>query len=185
MTRAAGGQIKKVVLKLRRVCHSGFRFIRGFSARNVAAALTDFQSTVRRSLITSDCYPLRGDFRLCHGVWPRAHLFGPGVPVSPTPWLLHRLKLISLPHWPIIKSWNSVHWRVEAGEKQQEKESSFSRGTWRTFCVGAVDSLGVEAAEVELCVGGLLAADASWQICWLRKWESVGAALNGSFSGVQ
>jgi len=35
----------------------GFMLIRGFAARNVAAALTDFQPTVRRSLITSDCYP--------------------------------------------------------------------------------------------------------------------------------
>ncbi|KAF3690520.1 hypothetical protein EXN66_Car006193 [Channa argus] len=67
-------------------------------ARNVAAALTDFHSTVRGSLITSDCYPLHGDFRLCHGVWPSAHLLGPKAPVSLTLRLLHSLKLISLPH---------------------------------------------------------------------------------------
>lgn len=96
-----------------------------FGARNVAAALTDFQSAVRHSLISSDCYPLRGDFRLCHGVWPPAHLLGPGAPVSLTPWLLHSLKLISLPHWPIIKSWNSLCWRVEA----EKKDSVFDRVT--------------------------------------------------------
>lgn len=81
-----------------------------------AAALTDFQSTVRRFLISSDCYPLRGDFRLCHGVWPPAHLLSPGAPVSLTLWLLRSLKLISLPHWPIIKSWNRLCWWVEAGK---------------------------------------------------------------------
>lgn len=112
------------------------RLFGGFSARNVAAALTDFQSTVRRSLITSDCYPLRGDFRLCHGVWPRAHLPGPGAPVSLTPWLLHRLKLISLPHWPIIKSWNGLFWRAEAGKKEEEEEEKEESSFRLSYFVG-------------------------------------------------
>lgn len=56
------------------------------------------------ALITSDCYPLRGDFRLRHSDWPRAHLPAPGLLSA---WLLHRLTLIPLRHWPMIKAWNS------------------------------------------------------------------------------
>lgn len=89
---------------------SHFASVEGVAARNVTAALTDF-------LITSDCYPLRGDFGLRHGVWRGAHLLGPGLPASLTPWLVCRFAFISLPHWPIIKPQNQR-------QKQTRKKAS-------------------------------------------------------------
>lgn len=98
---------------------SHFVSVKGAAARNVTAALTDF-------LITSDCYPLRGDFGLRHGVWRGAHLLGLGLPASLTPWLVCRFAFISLPHWPIIKPQNQ---RQKQTRKRLQLCWPWTRGT--------------------------------------------------------
>lgn len=78
----------------------GFMFIQRLRCQK----RTDFQSAVRRSLITFDCYPFAWWLqRLPRHLAPCPPPLGPRAPVSLTPWLLHRLRLISLPRWPIIK----------------------------------------------------------------------------------
>lgn len=126
------------------------------------------------SLLTATLCVVTLEFATAFGPLPTSSPLPPEGPrVSTAQWLLHRLKLISFPRWPIIKAWN-LRWWAEAG-----KETGGGILFWtllatnleNTILLVSTNSLVLNAARRSrrLQASALLAAVAFWQVCWPRK----------------